>query len=151
MVASPEPKKIVELEAIEQLLKQNHIVIACGGGGIPVVRKNNSFQGVEAVIDKDFSSQVLANALHAKEMVMLTNETHAYRGYFHPPTIPLSSLNVAKARKWVRKKEFGEGSMKPKIEAGIRFIQKGGKTAYIGKTNQLMQVLNHETGTRIRG
>ncbi len=151
VVASPLPKKIIEMDAIEQLLEQNHIVIAGGGGGIPVVRKNNSFAGADAVIDKDFTAQTLANALGSREMVILTNEAFAYENFSGKSStiIPLPHLRVKKALSLVKKGEFGKGSMEPKIRASVRFIQKGGKTAYIGKTGQLEKVLHNETGTRI--
>lgn len=151
VVASPEPKKILELEAIETLLKQQHIVIACGGGGVPVVQSANGWRGVEAVIDKDHSTQVLANALHAKEMAILTNEPFVYQGYYSGKPKPLTRLSLVKAKQLVKKGEFGAGSMRPKVEASMRFIQKGGKTAYIGQAGKLEKVLNHESGTRVRG
>jgi carbamate kinase len=150
VVASPIPKKILEMETIEALLEKNHIVVACGGGGIPVIPKNNAWRGVEAVIDKDFASQLLANSLQSKEMAILTNESQAYLNYRSPKPAPLHSLSVKKAQQYVKQGQFGEGSMLPKIQASIRFIQKGGKTAYIGKTGELQQVLNHEKGTRLR-
>ncbi len=150
VVASPIPKKIVEFETIEQLLKQNHIVIACGGGGIPVVKTQTGYKGVEAVIDKDFASQTLANELGSSEMIILTNESFAYQGYYSSKKKALPKLNAKKAKKLLKKGEFGKGSMQPKVGACLRFIQKGGKTAYIGKTGELAKVLNHEKGTRIR-
>lgn len=150
IVASPIPKKILEMEAIEALLEQNHIVIACGGGGIPLVKKKNQWVGVEAVIDKDFASQVLGNSLRSSEMVILTNESQAYLNYHTTHPEPIRSLSVKKAQSYIKQEQFGTGSMLPKIQASIRFIQKGGKTAYIGKTGELRQVLNHEKGTRLR-
>ncbi len=149
VVASPIPKKILEMETIEVLLGQKQIVIACGGGGIPVVQKNNVYSGVEAVIDKDFAAQLLANQLKSSEMVILTNESHAYTNFQSTHPHALTHLPVKKAQSLARDGEFGSGSMLPKIEASIRFIQKGGKTAYIGKTGELTKVLSHEIGTRI--
>lgn len=149
VVASPIPKKIHEMKTIEALLEQNQIVIACGGGGIPVIKKNNSYVGVEAVIDKDFAAQLLANQLKTNELVILTNESYAYTQFQSTHPHALTDLPVKTAQSLVKQGEFGTGSMLPKIEASIRFIQKGGKTAYIGKTGELNQVLNHEKGTRI--
>lgn len=149
IVASPNPKKIVELEAISELLEKNHIVIACGGGGIPVTHNTKKWQCADAVIDKDFSTQVLGNSLGAKEMIILTNESFAYTDYGKPTQKELKTLSLEKARHLLKQGHFGKGSMEPKIRSTIRFIQKGGKVAYIGKTGELEEVLNHEKGTRI--
>jgi carbamate kinase len=148
IVASPTPKKIIEMDAIENLLEKNHLVIACGGGGIPVTRQGKKWQCADAVIDKDFATQVLGNSLNAKEMIILTNESYAYTQYASKPK-PIHTLSVAKAQHYFKKGEFGKGSMEPKIRSSIRFIQKGGKAAYIGKTGELEEVLAHEKGTRI--
>ena len=149
VVASPYPQKILEMKTIEILLEQNQIVIACGGGGIPVVRKNNAYAGVEAVIDKDFAAQLLANQLKSSELVILTNESYAYLDFGSKKQKALTHVKVNAVHDYARKGHFGEGSMLPKVQASIRFIQKGGKAAYIGKTGELTQVLTHETGTRI--
>ncbi|MFH0970855.1 MAG: carbamate kinase [Candidatus Diapherotrites archaeon] len=149
MVASPQPKKIIEIETIQQLLDAHSVVIACGGGGIPIVREKKGWKGVEAVIDKDRAAQVVANTLHAEKLVILTNEERAYRDFYSKKPIPLEKLSLHEAQILWKKGEFGEGSMAPKIEACIRFIQKGGKTAYIGKTGKMEKVMRHETGTRI--
>ncbi len=151
IVASPIPQKIVEIEAIKDLLDQNHVVIACGGGGIPVTRNKNKWSCADAVIDKDFSTQVLGNALSAREMIILTNESFAYTDYNTPQQKELKTLSLEKARLLLKQGHFGKGSMEPKIRSTIRFIQKGGKTAYIGKTGELNEVLNHEKGTRLHG
>lgn len=149
IVASPMPKKIVEIEAIEQLLDRNHIIISCGGGGIPVTRNKNKWSCADAVIDKDFSTQVLGNSLSTREMIILTNESFAYTDFGKPNQKELKMLSLEKARHLLKQGHFGKGSMEPKIRSTIRFIQKGGKTAYIGKTGELAEVLNHEKGTRI--
>jgi len=148
IVASPTPQKIVELNAIRELVEKGHIVVACGGGGIPVTRNKNHWSCADAVIDKDLTTQVLGNALAAREMVILTNESYAYTQYNTKP-MPIHSLSLAKARYYLKQGEFGRGSMEPKIRSTMRFIQKGGKTAYIGKTGELEEVLSHEKGTRI--
>ncbi len=148
VVASPTPQKIVELEAIEQLLDRGHIVVACGGGGIPVTRTKKEWKCADAVIDKDLSTQVLGNSLSAREMIILTDESFAYADYNTPHQKELKSLSLEKARHLLKQGHFGAGSMEPKVRASVRFIQKGGKTAYIGKTGELEEVLNHEKGTR---
>ncbi len=147
IVASPQPQKIVEIETIRALLREKIVVVACGGGGIPVVKEKKGWKGVEAVIDKDLAAQHLANELGAETLVILTNEDAAYTGFGTPHPVALRSLTPAHARKLLEKGEFGKGSMEPKIEACIRFIQKGGKRAYIGKTGKLTEVMNHEDGT----
>lgn len=149
-VASPEPRKTLELNTIQALLKEGHTVICTGGGGIPVAHTPIGWKGVEAVIDKDLSSQLLANELKSEKLVILTNEKHAYAGYYTKKAVPLPTLSLKEAQKYLFKGEFGQGSMEPKIKAGMRFIQKGGKDAYIGHTNELEKVLKHESGTRIR-
>lgn len=149
VVASPTPQKIIELDAINELIKKNHIVIACGGGGIPVSKKGTHWTCEDAVVDKDLSTQVLSNALRAKEMVILTNESYAYTHYGKPSQQAIRTLSTQMAAKLMDEGHFPLGSMGPKVYAGMRFIQKGGKTAYIGKTGELHEVLNHEKGTRL--
>lgn len=149
VVASPNPKKIIELDAIKELVENNHIVVACGGGGIPVSKKGTHWACEDAVIDKDLSTQVLGNALSTREMVILTDESYAYTHYGKPSQQALHALSTRTASKLMDEGHFPLGSMGPKVYAGIRFIQKGGKTAYIGKTGELAEVLNHEKGTRL--
>lgn len=151
IVASPTPQKIVELEAIEQLLDRHHVVVACGGGGIPVTRNKNKWSCADAVIDKDLSTQVLGNSLGAREMIILTDESFAYTDYGKTNQHELKTLSLEKARHLLKEGHFGAGSMEPKVRASVRFIQKGGKVAYIGKTGELAEVLNHEKGTRFHG
>ncbi len=150
IVASPTPKKIISLPTIHSLLEKNHIVIACGGGGIPVIRKGKYFHGAQAVIDKDLSSQVLANALHSKQLIILTNENYAYLGYHSKHPLPIKSITPRLAEEYLEKGEFGSGSMHPKILAGIRFVRNGGKETLIGHTNELDNILLHESGTCIQ-
>lgn len=149
LVASPAPKKILELETIEKLLDAHEVVIACGGGGIPVVKTAHGYQGIEAVIDKDRAAQVLGNALKSDTLAILTNEEHAYKDYYSKKPTPLKHMNVKTAQGYWKRGEFGQGSMAPKIEASIRFVTKGGKVSYIGKMGKLQGVLDHENGTRI--
>jgi carbamate kinase len=151
MVSSPTPQKILECETIQNLLKHHEVVIAGGGGGIPVVKKGKYWEGIEAVIDKDRTAQVLANALGVEKLIILTNESKAYLDYYSKHPIPLNEMSISQAQRYWKEGQFGKGSMAPKIEACIRFIQKGGKRSYIGKTTQLGKVLRHETGTRIHG
>ncbi|MEK6970486.1 MAG: carbamate kinase [archaeon] len=149
LVASPIPQKIIECETIKKLLEAHEVVIACGGGGIPVVKTRHGYEGVEAVIDKDRSAQVLGNAMGSPKLVILTNEERAYADYRTKKPIPLEHLTVEEARAYLKDGEFGQGSMGPKVEACIRFVQKGGTTAYIGKMGKLEGVMTHENGTRI--
>jgi carbamate kinase len=149
VVPSPIPQRILSLSTIQHLLARGDIVIACGGGGIPMIRKGKYFHGAEAVIDKDLSSQVLANAVHATKLVMLTNEDYAYLGYRSKHPLPIKHMDVRVAEEHLQRGTFEAGSMHPKVMAGIRFVRGGGREAFIGHTNELDNILQYESGTRI--
>ncbi|MDP2666240.1 MAG: carbamate kinase [Candidatus Diapherotrites archaeon] len=149
LVASPNPQKIIELDAIRTLLKQGHVVIAGGGGGIPVFRNKMGYRGAEGVIDKDLASSLLATRLKAHQLTILTDESHVYTQFATRHPRPILHMNRREARAHLRKGEFGEGSMRPKIEAGLRFLQKGGRVVHIGHTDDAKQVMMGEKGTRI--
>lgn len=149
VVASPAPQEVLEVYQIEQLLEDGTIPICCGGGGIPVVRGDTELRGVEAVIDKDRASQVLANALDAELLVILTNVEHAYLNYGTDEQEPLEDVNVVELEEHLADGAFGKGSMRPKVEACINFIRDGGKQAIITTPEHLETALNGETGTRV--
>ncbi len=147
VVASPEPKEIINKKIIKDLTRKGHIVIAAGGGGIPVYRdKNKKLQGVEAVIDKDFASSLLATEIGADVFYCLTDVPKVYINFHKPDQKALDVLSVDEARKFYEAGEFGEGSMGPKILAAVKFIKNGGKEAVITEATQLN---NHSCGTRI--
>lgn len=151
VVPSPEPLAIVELDAIRTLLDAGFVVAAVGGGGIPVVQlPNGDYQGVEAVIDKDFASSLLANLLDADLFVISTAVDSVCLDYKKPTERKLARLTVAEAKKHLAEGQFGKGSMAPKIEAVIRYLEKGGKKAIITCPEQLENaVLTETAGTVI--
>lgn len=129
VVPSPEPINIVESEAVETLADSGAILIAGGGGGIPVMATPDGYQGVEAVIDKDFTAAKLAEVVDADELVILTAIDMAYKDYGAPAEEELHELTVSKAQVYVDAGEFAEGSMKPKILALISFVKRTGNRA----------------------
>ena len=145
VVASPEPKRIVELASIKSETSKG-IVITCGGGGIPVVMERGKLRAVNAVIDKDLTSRLLANSIGAGTLVLLTNADFVYRDFGNMK----SAIKSVKAKELKRiMNRFEEGSIKPKIRACIEFIENGGKEAYIGNVFRLRDILNGKSGTKI--
>lgn len=122
IVAAPKPVDIVEIDAIRALSDADQVVIACGGGGIPVLSQENHLKGASAVIEKDLAAGKLAELLDADMLVILTSVDNVCLNYGKPDEKPLSMLNVAEAKEYLAKGEFEEGTMKPKIEAAIDFI-----------------------------
>jgi carbamate kinase len=143
VVPSPKPKKIIEIEQIKALVKQGFIVIACGGGGVPVIN-NNGLKGVEAVIDKDYASELLASQLKADLLIFLTDIEYVYLNYESRNPIAIKKMSVEEANKVMD--NFKEGSMKPKIEASIKFLKKG-KKVIITKPELLDKALEGKAGT----
>jgi len=131
VVASPQPKRIVNKEIVEALARKGNIVIAAGGGGIPVVGNNGSLHGVDAVIDKDLASALLANQIGADAFFILTDVAKVSINFQKPNAKELDKLSVRQATKYLKAGEFGSGSMGPKIQAAISFIKNGGKEAVI--------------------
>jgi len=134
---------------IKDLIKHNFIVIAVGGGGIPVYLKNNKLYGTEAVIDKDLASQVLANDIEADLLLILTGVPYVYLNYLKKNEKIIKKMNVKQAKQYIKENQFAEGSMKPKIQAAINFLQRGGKKVIITDSNNLMKALNNKAGTLI--
>ena len=122
IVASPKPMDIVEIDAISALSDADQVVIACGGGGIPVLAQNNRLQGASAVIEKDLAAGKLAELLDADMLVILTSVDKVCLNYGKEDEIKLDTLSLADAKKYLAAGEFGEGTMAPKIEAAIDFI-----------------------------
>ncbi|AJF62768.1 MAG: Carbamate kinase [archaeon GW2011_AR20] len=149
VVPSPLPLKIIEETVIKDLIKHNFIVIAVGGGGIPVYLKNNKLYGTEAVIDKDLASQVLANDIEADLLLILTGVPYVYLNYLKKNEKIIKKMNVKQAKQYIKENQFAEGSMKPKIQAAINFLQRGGKKVIITDSNNLMKALNNKAGTLI--
>jgi len=149
VVPSPEPVELVEGDEIARLVRRRNLVISAGGGGVPVVRESG-LRGVEAVVDKDKSSQLLAEELDADTLVILTDVEFAYVNYTTPDQRPLHRISTEKLRAHLEAGEFGEGSMQPKIEACLRFVERGGERAVITSPDRLRDALAGEAGTQIR-
>ncbi len=150
VVASPEPKKILELGTIKNLMEQGTIVIACGGGGVPVVMtKTNGYEGIDAVIDKDKTSALLAQEINADTLLILTDVEKVSYNYKQKNEEEINKLSIAEARVGIRHDEFKEGSMLPKIEASIGFVKTTGNKAIITSLFKAKEALEGKTGTLI--
>jgi carbamate kinase len=149
VVPSPDPIDIVELEVIRDLVQRGVLVIACGGGGIPVVWKNGSLQGVEAVIDKDRASALLASRLGADLFVISTDTDYVYLDYKKSTQRPLLRVGVAELEQYARANHFPPGNMGPKIESVLRFLSKGGNEAIITSCESLCQSVAGSAGTHV--
>ncbi len=150
VVASPQPQRILESAAIEALLDAGVVVITLGGGGVPVTYDDEGHViGVEAVIDKDLSSSLLAQEIGATTLIMLTDIDRVYLNFLSPQREPVHHMTVHEAEVHCNRGEFLPGSMAPKIEAAIAFLRHGGQQVYIGLPEALPQILAGEAGTRI--
>ena len=150
VVASPKPKNIVEIEVIKSLVDSGNIVIACGGGGIPVMKEGNHLRGASAVIDKDFASATLAKELNADFLIILTAVEKAAINYGKENEKWLDNVSVEEMKKYVEEGHFAPGSMKPKVEAGIEFAEyKDGSIALITLLEKAKDGILGKTGTRI--
>ena len=150
VVASPDPKKIVEAPAIHTLIEQGFVVVAVGGGGIPVIeQESGDLLGVEAVIDKDFGSSLLANMIGADLFVISTAVEKVAINFNKPDQQWLDQITVAQARQYIAEGHFAKGSMLPKIQAILRFLDAGGKKALITNPENIGRALRGETGTWI--
>jgi carbamate kinase len=150
VVASPKPLAIQELNAIRTLIQNNYIVIAAGGGGIPVVRDvHGELKGTYAVIDKDRASSLLAQALRADLFIISTGVEKVALDYNKPTQRYLNQMTLAEAQQYIADGHFAAGSMLPKIEAAVEFIKMGGPQAVITDPPNLSRALRGETGTRI--
>jgi carbamate kinase len=149
VVPSPMPIQNIEHQVIQPLLSQGYIVIASGGGGIPVIEENNLLKGVEAVIDKDLASMILAVSIGADGLVIATDVDGVYLNYGSPNAELIRKINVSKLRKLYNKGEFPPGSMGPKILACIKFVETTGKPAVIGSLEHLEEAINGLKGTLV--
>jgi carbamate kinase len=147
VVPSPQPLEVVELGAIRALLGSGSIVVACGGGGIPAARRGAHLAGVDAVIDKDRASALLARKLGADRLVILTEVPAVYRGFGTDSQVELRDLSAAEADALLP--ELAAGSMRPKVEAGVDFVRATGHEALITSPAALGEALAGRSGTRI--
>ena len=137
VVASPVPLKINNIEIVEELASKGHIVVTVGGGGIPVIDTPEGHKGVEAVIDKDLASALCANAIGADSFYILTDVPKVYINFRQPDQQALDTITVAQAREYLSQGQFTEGSMAPKVRAGILFVENGGKECIITEAGRL--------------
>lgn len=150
VVPSPQPKRILELEVIRQMLNMGILVIALGGGGIPVVaQKDHLFSGVEAVIDKDRASAMLASALNVDLFLISTDVDRVYLNYKTPHQRGLCRATAGEMRRYCREGHFPDGSMGPKIESALRFLTEGGREVIITSCERLAEAVNGNAGTHI--
>lgn len=151
VVPSPLPMKIMELDSIKTLIDANNLVIAGGGGGVPVIITDKGLEGVPAVIDKDRSSALLADKIDADKLIILTAVDHVYVNYGKSDEKALKTLNVAEAQKYMKEGQFAAGSMLPKIEACLSFVEgHPEREALITSLNGLDDALAGKVGTVIR-
>ncbi len=150
VVPSPKPRAIRNVDLVASLVNRGSIVIAAGGGGVPVVvPEEGEVRGVEAVIDKDYAASMLAASLSADLFVILTGVDRVSKNFGRPTETPLSRLDVAAARALLAEGHFPPGSMGPKIDAAIRFVEAGGREVLITRAERLSEALDGETGTVI--
>lgn len=149
-VASPKPAEIVEVDAIRSLVDSGEVVIACGGGGIPVILQDGHLNGASAVIDKDFASCLLAKELGADYLIILTAVEKVAINFGKPNEEWLSDLTTSKAKEYIKEKQFAAGSMLPKVEAAVSFAEsKMGRQALITLLEKAKDGINGQTGTMI--
>ncbi len=151
VVPSPRPIQILEEEAIAGLVQAGVVVIACGGGGIPVTWEGDRLVGVEGVIDKDFASSLLATRIRAHKLIIVTSIEQAAVRFGRPDQQWLGTITLEEARRYLAAGEFPAGSMGPKIEAGVEFVARGGESCIITSTEHVAAALEGRAGTHIVG
>jgi carbamate kinase len=150
VVASPDPKEIVELDAIRNLLNAGVVTIAVGGGGIPVARNaEGELRGVAAVIDKDYASSLLAQLIGAELFLISTAVERVYLNFHKPNQRPIDVMTLSEARRYLAEGHFAKGSMDPKMRSIIRYLEAGGKQAIITDPTHITAALHGETGTHV--
>ena len=148
VVASPKPLQIVESHAIRTMVDAGFLVIACGGGGIPVIETNRTLTGVDAVIDKDLASERLATLIDATKLILLTDVDGLYENYGKSSQQLVSKIRLNEISR-LKISDLEEGDMGPKVRASIAFIRNGGKEAVIGNLKRLSESLDGNAGTHI--
>lgn len=150
IVSAPNPVRIVEIDAIKALLDADQIVIACGGGGIPVLEQDNHLKGASAVIEKDLTAGKMAEDTQADELIILTSVDQVKINLGRDNEEALGEISVENAKKYMEEGQFGEYNMLPKLSASVSFIEKGeGRSALITSFDKLGEALKGKTGTRI--
>ncbi|MCJ7455996.1 carbamate kinase [Candidatus Bathyarchaeota archaeon] len=149
VVASPDPKIIAERLAIRALVDNGFVVVACGGGGIPIVEEGTQARGIEAVIDKDLAGQRLATLIDASVFVILTDIDGAYLNYGTAKQSLIKEATLQQLEQYMKEGHFKEGSMSPKISAAMRFVESGGKEAIIAELSKLAEAMQGKSGTHV--
>jgi len=149
LVPSPKPISIVESAIIKKLIEDGTIVIAAGGGGIPVVEEGGVLRGVDAVIDKDLASEKLASQINADDFLILTDVDEVYLNYGAPNARKIEDINVEEIERYYEEGQFPPGSMGPKVEAAIKFVRNGGRETIITSIERAWDALNGMAGTHI--
>jgi carbamate kinase len=150
VVPSPLPKQVIERDAVQELLGAGFVVITVGGGGIPVVQDaDGKLVGIAAVIDKDFASSLLAQSLGAELFLISTAVEQISLNFGKPDQLDLDQMTVAEAKGYIAAGHFAPGSMLPKIQAILQFLEGGGKEAIVTNPENIERALAGETGTRI--
>lgn len=147
VVASPEPREILDAAAVRALVEAGFVVVANGGGGVPVVREDGALRGVEAVIDKDLGAALLAQTVDADVLVVATDVPNAVLRFGTPDAEPLGRVDVRRMRALAAEGHFASGSMGPKVEAACRFVEQGGARAVITDLADILDAVAGETGT----
>lgn len=149
VVPSPKPQDLIEKDSLLTLLNAHHLVITGGGGGIPVVLTDRGYQGIEAVIDKDFASAKIAEIIEADALIILTDVDYVYLDYLSPNRKKITSINTIELTQLVREDHFKAGSMLPKIEACLQFVNHSGKQAIIASLSNVSLAITEGLGTII--
>jgi len=150
VVPSPIPRELIELDVVRILVEKGYIVVAVGGGGIPVIRnEQGEIEGVEAVIDKDFASSLLARQLGAESFIISTSIDAAYLNFGKENQKPITQATLSEIKRYLTEGHFKVGSMKPKMEAIVQFLEGGGKKAVITSPENLLAAVRGKCGTTI--
>ena len=150
IVPSPKPVDIVEIKEISEMVKRDFIVVACGGGGIPVIRKKNGeLKGVGAVIDKDLVSEKLATLTNAKTLIIVTPVDRVSLHFGTSRQKNIKKMTVDEAKKYLEEGHFPQGSMGPKVQAAIKFLEEGGDRVLITSAKSTIRALEKKGGTEI--
>ncbi|MFE1629842.1 carbamate kinase [Brevibacillus reuszeri] len=150
VVSSPKPIDIVEKDAIKSLIEAGYVVVAVGGGGIPVVKTNeNTYEGIDAVIDKDFATSLLAEQIDAETLIITTGVPQVCINFGKPNQKALERITVEETKQYVAEEHFAKGSMLPKIEASLSFLEKNGTSVIITNPESLKDAIMNKAGTHI--
>jgi carbamate kinase len=147
VVASPEPREILDVPAVRALVAAGFVVVANGGGGVPVVREDGRLRGVEAVVDKDLGAALLGRSLDADVLVVATDVPHAVLRFGTPLAQPLDRVEVSRLRELAAEGHFASGSMGPKVDAACRFVEQGGTRAVITTLDRILEAVEGSAGT----